>query len=147
MPGIISRQFAPKRHTLGVLLVLLVAMVLRGMVPNGYMADFEAGRKGEPLFAFCSPEAHGDTPGALLALWADVDIAPGSEPDTSTMAASCAFCVPGQLTMGLPETGDLPAIPAFFASHPVIARGSSPLPPAGSRGPPLGSRAPPLFLI
>lgn len=136
-------------RTLGVLSVLLFAMVLRGMVPAGYMPNSAAGLEGESLFAFCTPQAHGKTPAALLALWADVDIAANADtgPDTRAMEASCAFCVLGQLDMGLPEIGVLSVASVRFFSHPVIALRNFSLPPSGVRGPPLGSRAPPFFIV
>jgi len=128
---------------LGVLFVLVFAMVLRGVVPAGYMPDPDPGRHGNPLFAFCVPDNGGGIPDALAAFWADVD----TGTDTSTAMASCAFCVLGQLAMDIPETGDLAVASVFFFSRPVAAARNPALPVHGPRGPPLGSRAPPFFIV
>lgn len=143
MLSIILQRFRRKGRTLGVLLVLVFAMVLRGIVPAGYMPDPDAGRHGNPLLAFCAPDSGNSIPQALAALWADVDT---DKEAPSAMAASCAFCILGQLAMDLPETGRLAVASVFFFSRPVVTARNPALPVQGSRGPPLGSRAPPFFI-
>jgi len=140
---IILQRFRRRTRTLSVLSVLMLAMVLRGLVPAGYMPDLEAGRQGNPLFAFCSPDSSG-IPDALSALWSDIDA--GTDSDGGAMAGSCAFCVLGKLAMDVPETGALSVVPVSFAARPVTAASNVALPVPAPRGPPLGSRAPPFFI-
>ncbi|MGE0012535.1 MAG: hypothetical protein AB7S62_09900 [Azoarcus sp.] len=141
----ILQRFWRKKHSVSVLCLLLLAMVLRGMVPAGYMPNLGEKQHGDALLTFCSHDPRGGIPDALLALWADVDLEP--DPGDSDMSHSSAFCVLGQLTMDLPETGSLDAVAVFFQAQPVLPVTFFFLPLQGPRGPPLGSRAPPSFIV
>ncbi|MFA7669175.1 MAG: DUF2946 domain-containing protein [Burkholderiaceae bacterium] len=144
MFSIILQRIRKKARTLGVLFVLIFAMMLRGVVPAGYMPGPQGGSHGNALFAFCAPDNGTAIPNALTALWADVDTGTDS---SQAMMESCAFCVLGQLVMGLPQTGDLAVMPAAFFSRPLAVLRNIALPVHGPRGPPLGSRAPPFFIV
>lgn len=128
------------RHALGVLWALLLALVLRGFVPPGYMPDTGALEKGRVALTLCT--AAGTVSTVFLSLT-------GEREDASRhgeQAASGMDCPYGLLThvasaLPLPDLAPLPlrlALPSAPAFHPPQA-----LPPLPAQGPPLGSRAPP----
>jgi len=138
----VSQCLGRKAHALGVLFVLVLAMLLRSLVPAGYMPNPRAAEHGNSLFVFCSPGGTESIPPRLLELWADVAPAP----DESGMDDPCPFGVLGQLAIGMPELREVAAMPLIFAVRPSPPINDPALPGQGPRGPPLGSRAPP-FLV
>lgn len=131
-----------KIHAFGVLFVLVLAMLLRSLVPAGYMPNPQASEHGNSLFVFCSPAGAQKVPQGLLALWADV----AQSPDDTAIDDPCPFAVLGQMAMDTPEAGEAPVLSLIHATRVSPAIDDPALPAQGPRGPPLGSRAPPLFL-
>lgn len=130
-------------HAYGVLWALLLALVLRGFVPPGYMPDTRALEQRRVALTLCT--AAGGVSTVRLSLTDERRDSPGH----GEHAASGMDCPYGVLThvvsaAPLLDLAPLPlsvAVWAMPAVHPPQA-----LPPLPALGPPLGSRAPPYSL-
>lgn len=130
-------------HASGVLWALLLALVLRGFVPPGYMPDPRGRDDGRIALTLCT--SAGTVSTVLLSLTDKRD-------DTSRHggpSASGLDCPYGLLAHdgSAPPPSDLAPSPlrVAVAVVPVVAT-SQALPPLPGQGPPLGSRAPPSSL-
>lgn len=129
-------------HAHGVLWALLLALVLRGFVPPGYMPDARAFEKGRVALTLCS--AAGTVSTVYLSLTGERE-----EParHDGQQAASGMDCPYGLLTHLVPTAPlpDLAPLPVPLAVSATLAAPSlQALPPLPALGPPLGSRAPPV---
>lgn len=120
--------------------LLVLAMMLRALIPAGYMPDAAALRDGRVLITFCTVGSGIST--APLDL-GDHD---GNAAHQDGAASACPFGILAQQAFDMPlaATAVAPAVAlvawsAPFALNPALL---APQPP----GPPLGSRAPPLNL-
>ncbi|CUI43938.1 MAG: DUF2946 family protein [Achromobacter sp.] len=122
----------------GVLWLAFLALLLRALVPTGYMPDARALHDGRLEVTFCS--AAGDLTTVKIALSSDGKSGGGhSSADTG---AQCPFGLLAHVT---------PAPAAQTAPLALAVSRAAPFPPAHvaapvqpAQGPPLGSRAPPL---
>ncbi|MFE0841869.1 DUF2946 family protein [Achromobacter insolitus] len=122
----------------GVLWLALLALVLRALVPTGYMPDTRALHDGRLEVTFCS--AAGDVSALTLPLSSE-DKSKTAH-DTADVGALCPFGLlahvapaPAPALTPLLLAAGLPALPAPAGNAPAARTAS---------GPPLGSRAPPL---
>lgn len=115
---------------------LLVAFILRALIPAGYMPDLAAARAGTFQIVICA--AGGEH---LIAVDAD-----GNEvPDHSAAFAGepCAFA--GLAAMALHNLETLPATRVEYGDTALWPQLAVTMPPARA-GPQLGSRAPPTLV-
>ena len=121
------------------LCLLVVAMLVRALVPTGFMPDAQALRQGKVEITFCS--AAGVI--ANLAVSLDTERSHGPQPDQ--LAGDCAFGVIGQ-----PAIASATALPPILVLRAAIDGApyftGAGLPAMPAAGPPLGSRAPPSSL-
>lgn len=113
---------------------LLVCMMLRALVPVGYMPDFAAAAKGTFKVVICTSEGARTVTVAL----------DGDQQHQQKPGKSHELCPFG----AAPATGTLPA-PAVAALPAALASADAPLPAHDviliwKPGPALGSRAPPV---
>ncbi|WP_287813108.1 DUF2946 family protein [Achromobacter sp.] len=122
----------------GVLWLAFLALLLRALVPTGYMPDARALHDGRLEVTFCS--AAGDLTTVKIALSSDGKSGGGhSSADTG---AQCPFGLLAHVTPA-PAAQTAPLAPAVSRAAPFPpAHVAAPVQPA--QGPPLGSRAPPL---
>ena len=125
------------------LYLLLLAVVLRGMVPVGYMP-----KQSEQGYAleFCLPSGQA-LPPEMVRHWAALlGDEPASHSEEATTSASCPFCVMLQAALSpAPLTFPTPLTIGHF--RPFLLPPLNPaLAQAFIRGPPVGQRAPPAFL-
>ncbi len=122
------------------LVLAAVALLLRAVLPSGYMPDLRAASKGELSLTLCN--AYGELRSIRISL-KDKQESPPTHDGIS--AFNCPFAVLAAQAL-LPPSGPVLAAPvrttltqAFlpYRSHAIV--------PAA--GPPLGSRAPPAFVI
>ncbi|AMG35222.1 DUF2946 family protein [Achromobacter xylosoxidans] len=130
-------------HAHCVLWALLLALVLRGFVPPGYMPDTRALENGRVTLTLCS--AAGTVSTVLLSLTDErKESARHGEQAASGMDCPYGLLAHDVSAQPLPALAPLPlrvTVAALPAVHPRQA-----LPPLPALGPPLGSRAPPLSL-
>lgn len=121
--------------------VALVVMLLRVLVPPGFMPDFEALRAGRVEIALCSVD------GARLVVL-DRDGRPAGDTPADHGDASAFHCPFGLATV---QAFVLPTLPPLLLSR--VAEAAAIDKPTRRdlrprvRGPPLGSRAPPVDLV
>ncbi len=122
----------------GVLWLAFLALLLRALVPTGYMPDARALHDGRLEVTFCS--AAGDLTTFKIALSSDGKSGGGhSSADTG---AQCPFGLLAHVTPA-PAAQTAPLVLAVSRAAPFPpAHVAAPVQPA--QGPPLGSRAPPL---
>ncbi|KVX04776.1 DUF2946 family protein [Alcaligenes sp. DN25] len=129
-------------HRLG-LCLLLLAVVLRGMVPAGYMP--KQTDQGYAL-AFCLPSGQ-SLPPEMIQHWAALlgeDTT--SHSDEATTSATCPFCVMLQAAL-TPAPIAIVTPLSLGQFRPLLLPPLSPaLAQAFIRGPPVGQRAPPSLL-
>ncbi|MGG4603678.1 DUF2946 family protein [Paenalcaligenes sp. Me131] len=117
--------------------LLLLAIVIRGLVPAGYMPDAAAAQNGQLALTFCTAD------GAVSTL----RFAPESGHDDSSSASGDMDCVFGvlslQATMTPPEGIEQPR-PVLRQSPLLIRTDQVHVPSFVTQGPPLGPRAPPV---
>ncbi|MCZ8409810.1 DUF2946 family protein [Achromobacter dolens] len=118
----------------GVLWLAFLALLLRALVPTGYMPDARALHDGRLEVTFCS--AAGDLSTLKIAL------SPDGKHGGADTGAQCPFGLLAHVT---------PAPAAQTAPLALAISRAAPFPPASvatpvqpAQGPPLGSRAPPL---
>lgn len=130
-------------HAHGVLWALLLALVLRGFVPPGYMPDTRALEKGRVTLTLCS--AAGTVSTVLLSLTDErKESARHGEQAASGMDCPYGLLAHDVSAQPLPALAPLP-LPVAVAALSAIPHRQA-LPPLPALGPPLGSRAPPLSL-
>ncbi len=122
----------------GVLWLAFLALLLRALVPTGYMPDARALHDGRLEVTFCS--AAGDLTTVKIAL--SFDGKSGGGHSSADTGAQCPFGLLAHVT---------PAPAAQTAPLALAVSRAAPFPPAHvaapvqpAQGPPLGSRAPPL---
>nr|WP_312477349.1 DUF2946 family protein [Achromobacter ruhlandii] len=130
------------KHTRGVLWVLLLALMLRGFVPAGYMPDASALEKGRVELTFCT--AAGTVSTVFLSL-TDDQAATSHQGEKADSGLNCPY---GLLThvASAPPAADLSASLTVPSVRAIFFEVSRALPPLPAQGPPLGSRAPPSLL-
>lgn len=125
----------------GVLWLAFLALLLRALVPAGYMPDARALHDGRIEVTFCS--AAGDLSTFKIALSPDgkPDAGPGEHRSADT-GAQCPFGLLAHVTPApTPYAAPLALAVSRRASPPAPVHQALPAQPA--QGPPLGSRAPP----
>ncbi len=136
-----SRHNAPPRNrtaTRGRLMLwlALMALLLRALVPAGYMPDARALGAGRFEVTFCTAAG---APAALsAALIALKDDKPAHGAQTG---AQCPFGLLAHLTPA--PAFSLTPLPLQADTTPTAQPAQPPLPATVAHGPPLGSRAPP----
>jgi hypothetical protein len=148
MPIWTFRSRAVRRmHALSCL--LLLAVVLRALIPVGYMPDPAALREGMFRMSLCSaggamsgmalPSQHG----GMSMAHADDHTAPMSHSGDHSAGTECPFWVAAHVALHLPPVMVEPilAAPRVADVPPEIPAS---LPPLPAVGPPLGPRAPPV---
>ncbi|HUH58894.1 MAG TPA: DUF2946 family protein [Candidimonas sp.] len=130
-------------HAFGVLASLMLALVLRAVIPIGYMPHTGALRDGRIQITFCTTAGNGAAvPMVLAGLFAEDD----EHSENALSGTDCPYGVLSLLAIGLPSAA-LPLPPHAGASTPAAhAFDNAALPPSPARGPPIGSRAPPFLL-
>lgn len=123
----------------GVLWLAFLAILLRALVPTGYMPDARALHDGRLEVTFCS--AAGDLSTLKIALSPDGKRG-GAGHSSADTGAQCPFGLLAHVTPA-PAAQTAPLALAVSRAAPFPpARVAVPVQPA--QGPPLGSRAPPL---
>jgi len=127
------------RHSYGVLALLLLAMLVRGTIPAGYMPDINALRDGRIAITLClTPGAGASVQEAWVNVWGDAD----HNESLSAGELECPFGVLGNLAALESASGlSLLGLVLNWLSLPRVTNHA--LPVMGARGPPLGARAPP----
>ena len=125
----------------GVLWLAFLALLLRALVPAGYMPDARALHDGRIEVTFCS--AAGDLSTFKIALSQDGKPGDGTgEHRSAETGAQCPFGLLAHVTPApTPYVAPL-ALAVSRIAPPAPARPALPAQPA--QGPPLGSRAPPI---
>lgn len=121
----------------GVLWLAFLALLLRALVPAGYMPDARALHDGRLEVTFCS--AAGDLSTFKIALPPDGKTGEHRGADTG---AQCPFGLLAHVTPAPTPCVAPLALAVGRIAPPAPARPALPAQPA--HGPPLGSRAPPL---
>lgn len=124
--------------TRGVLLVLVLALMMRGMIPSGYMPNTNAAYDSRAVITLCTGSNMLTIPLTEL-----LGNAPHSQ-DALT-GADCPFSLFSHEALNLPPLSAAPMRVIAASSILIPAISNTALPTSGSRGPPLGSRAPPLL--
>lgn len=125
----------------GVLWLAFLAILLRALVPTGYMPDARALHDGRLEVTFCS--AAGDLATLKIALSPD-DKRGGAGHSSADTGAQCPFGLLAHVTPA-PAAQTAPLALAVSRAAPFPpARVAVPVQPA--QGPPLGSRAPPFIV-
>jgi len=127
----------------GVLCLLLLALVVRGLIPIGYMPDTSALRDGRIVITFCVTRGNGapTAPATLAGMLADEN----SHPKGVLAGNDCPFSLLSQQALDVPVLPGLRVLPVAGFSALVHTFDNTVLPVLGLRGPPLGPRAPPFF--
>ncbi len=130
------RHVARKPHGTWLGQLLFACILLRALIPQGFMPDFSASADGAFKMVICSASGS-----KVIAF--DADGNPADTPQTAHLDQPCAFF--GLCPFGLNSVAaaELPTPMALAMAHPLQSRFV--LPPARA-GPALGSRAPPLRL-
>jgi len=116
--------------------VLLAALLLRALVPHGYMPDLSASADGVIKFVICSAA------GAKVVTLNPDGTTSEDKGTPGHMGEPCAFAASSHLP--LPEIASVEIAPPEFVALAGPALAHDILPPARA-GPPLGSRGPPLL--
>lgn len=117
--------------------LLLIAVLFRALIPQGYMPDVSAGADGLIKFVICSGSGIG---GKVVSLDGDGKPAGGDQP--SHIGEPCVFAASLHVALPILASADVPK-PEFVAiASPQHAEAV--LPPVRA-GPQLGSRGPPLY--
>lgn len=139
--GITPRQHkAINWHALGVLVTLMLALVLRAVIPIGYMPHTGALRDGRIQITFCTTAGNGAAvPMTLAGLFAEDD----EHSENALSGTDCPYGVLSVLAVDLPFAALALPHHAGASTPAAHAFDNAALPPSPARGPPLGSRAPP----
>lgn len=125
----------------GVLWLAFLALLLRALVPAGYMPDARALHDGRIEVTFCS--AAGDLSTFKIALSPDGNADAGTgEHRSADTGAQCPFGLLAHVTPA-PTPYLAPLALAVSRRLPPPAPAHQALPAQPAQGPPLGSRAPP----
>lgn len=153
---------SPSRFLLG---LLLLASMLRALVPMGYMPDMQALREGRLALAFCAaagPPMAPRAPAALpenpshtghrhmagMAAMAQDSVAQGHgahDHGSGAAGQECPFGLIAHQALDIPVAPAVVAMPLAGDAEPPPFAGRA-APPMPAAGPPLGQRAPPLAL-
>lgn len=122
------------------LCLLFLALVVRGLIPVGYMPDANALKDGRFAITFCI------TPGTTAPVF--VSLLGNETPysDDVNTANDCPFGLLSNQALALPLLPAIQALPVILTSVQAFSFNNAALPVLGARGPPLGSRAPPVLL-
>lgn len=112
----------------------LTCVVLRALLPVGFMADFGAAAKGEFKVVICS--AYG--PKTI-----DLDLGPGPAHDPNSQAAQGDLCPFGMSPAAAPLPEPLAIAIRYERTRDAAAAPAALVLVPFSTGPPVGSRAPP----
>lgn len=126
-----------------VLGLLLLALVVRGLIPIGYMPDTNALRNGRVVISFCIAPGSGIS--TLPMMLADLLVNDSSHPEDVLAGSGCPFSLLSHQALDVPV---LPALRVLLvAGFSALTRtfDNTVLPVLDARGPPLGPRAPPFF--
>lgn len=127
----------------GALWLALLALLLRAVLPAGYMPDARSLRHGTFEIAFCSVVGGLSTQYIALPPAGKDGGSPDSHPGADS-GAQCPFGLLAHVTPApVPSAALLTRSPPRQPASVTQARFALPLQPA--QGPPLGSRAPPLI--
>lgn len=132
-------QYTNNWRARGVLCLLWLALVVRSVIPIGYMPDTSALRDGRIVITFCT--AQGTVPATFASLFGDNN----PHPTDILSGNDCPFCSLSHEALNLPVLSALRALPVAIFSVRAFTFNNTALPVLGARGPPLGSRAPPFF--
>lgn len=130
------------KHARGVLWVLLLALMLRGFVPAGYMPDASALEKGRIELTFCTA---GGTVSTVFLSLNDDQANTSHQGEKAASGLDCPYGLLTHVASAPPATDQSPPLPVP-SLRAIFFEVSRALPPLPSRGPPLGSRAPPSLL-
>ncbi|NYT61032.1 DUF2946 domain-containing protein [Alcaligenaceae bacterium] len=126
----------------GVSCLILLALMIRSIIPVGYMPDTTALRDGRIIITFCiTPGNALAVPAVLAGLFATDD----QQPETVLAGNECPFSLISHQALGVPVLPAVRVLPVGIFSRPLPAFDNTALPTGEARGPPLGSRAPPFF--
>lgn len=133
---------AGKWRAHGVMLLLLLALMVRSVIPMGYMPDTNALRDGRVVITFCiTPGSTLVAPATLAGLLAENS----PQPEKILAGNECPFSLFSHQGLDLPVLSAIRVLSVGFFSTPVLAFNNTALPISAARGPPLGSRGPPVF--
>lgn len=136
-------HYANSWRARGVFCLLLLALVVRGLIPVGYMPDTGALRDGRIVITFCITPGNGaSTMPAMLAGLLDDD---NSHSEDVLAGNDCPFSLLSHQALDLPVLPGLRALLVAGFSAPTRTFDNAVLPVLGARGPPLGPRAPPFI--
>lgn len=128
--------------TLCGVLVLLCGLLIRSLIPIGYMPDPEAWRNGQVTMTFCT--ADGTTISLALE---DLFDAPKHHPEQGGLA-TCPCCFIYDDVIAISSVLEIEPTTVKWASYPQSLYSIGVMESAqGVRGPPLGARAPPELTI
>lgn len=122
------------------LCLLFLALLVRGLIPVGYMPDANALKDGRFAITFCI------TPGTTAPVLASLLGDENPYSDNVKTANDCPFGLLSNQVLALPLFSAIQALPVVFISVQAFSFNNTALPVLGARGPPLGSRAPPALL-
>lgn len=132
-------RYANSWRIRGVICFLFLALLVRGLIPIGYMPDANALRDGRFAITFCiSPGAV--TP-SLNTLLDDAN----PYPNDVLTANDCPFSLVSHQALALPPLLAIRVLQVAIFSAPMLSFNNIALPVSGARGPPLGQRAPPFL--
>lgn len=121
------------------LCLLFMALVVRGLIPVGYMPDARALSDGRFAITFCVTPG---TPAPVLASLLGNENPYSNDIQT---ANDCPFGLLSYQALASPLGSAINVLPVVFSAVQAFSFNNTALPVVGARGPPLGSRAPPAF--
>ncbi|MYZ43931.1 DUF2946 family protein [Schauerella aestuarii] len=137
MPIAPHRRRASRPYLHRLLCLLVLAFVVRALIPTGFMPRADPAHGGEMALSLCT--AAGD----MVTMKVDMGRSAPDAPDPQHASADCAFNMLSHQALTLPPWPAviMSAPQARNVAPPVIRQAALPALPAA--GPPLGSRAPP----
>lgn len=131
-------------RTRSTLYLLLFALLLRGLIPIGYMPAPNALLDQHLFITFClAPGSSSAANFSALSSWLDGD--GDSQSNTTTTGSDCLFSLVSHQPLGAPVLPGLRVLLLAIFSRPAPVFENTALPVFSARGPPLGSRAPPFL--
>mgnify|MGYP000200152346 CR=1 FL=1 len=129
------RASRPSLHRLLCLLVL--AFVVRALIPAGFMPQADPAQGGEMALSLCT------STGDMVTMKVDMGRPAPDVPDPSHAHADCAFNMLSHQALTLPPWPVAVASASHARDLAPVADLQAARPPQPAAGPPLGSRAPP----
>ncbi|MDQ2137619.1 DUF2946 family protein [Alcaligenaceae bacterium B3P038] len=119
------------------LCLLVLAFVVRALIPAGFMPRADPAQGGEMALSLCT------STGDMVTMTVDMGRPAPDTPDPHHASADCAFNMLSHQALTLPPglAAVVSASAARVIAPPVVRQAA--LPPLPAAGPPLGSRAPP----